>query len=642
MIPRPARLLPWLLLPAAALAQEAKRDVGNLVIDGVPELPAETIARIDQYQNARQASLVGFDAEDKGILVLTRFGDTNQLHRVAAPGAYREQLTFTREPIASAAVDPATPAGFYYGQDVGGGEFGQFYWFDAKSGRAVLLTDGKSRNDDLLPSRKGGQFAYVSTRRNKKDFDIYVGRRDDPKATRLVKEMEGEWHPLDWSPDDARLLVLREISVNETYLHVLDVASGEMVQVNPRPGVKIAYAAARFAADGAAVFYTSDEDSETLRLVRHDLATGKKTVLTDFKWDVDHLAASRDGKWLAYTVNEGGASAVYLATTAQPAKARRLPVPQGVVSKLAFDRAGKRLAYSLSSTASSSDVYSLDLPAAQKPVRWTFSELAGLAPASFVAPALVEYRTFDGKTIPAWYYKPRATGTRFPVVVVIHGGPEGQSRPSFSALAQYFVNELGVAVLLPNVRGSTGYGKTYTLLDNGFQREDTVKDIGALLDWIGKQPELDPTRVGVYGGSYGGFMVLAALAAFPDRIRCGVDIVGISSFVTFLERTEAYRRDLRRVEYGDERDPKMREFLQKISPLTNAGKIKSPLFVAQGLNDPRVSYKESEQIVDIVRKGGGKVWYVLAKDEGHGFKKKPNRDYFDAATSAFFETYLLR
>lgn len=631
------------LVPAVALAQPSKKEVGNLVIDGVPDIPAETLERMNQYQNTRSASLVAWDEKDRGILILTRFGDTNQLHRVAAPGAYREQLTFTREPIASGAIDAGSADGFYFGQDVGGGEFEQFYWFDARTGRATLLTDGKSRNDDLLPSTKGGQFAYVSTRRNKKDFDVYVGKRNDPKATRLVKEVEGQWHPRDWSADDAKLLVSHEISINEVYLYVLDVASGELKEVNPRPGVKVAYGeGARFAGDGKGVFYSSDEDSETLRLVRQDLATGKKTVLTDLKWDVDALTASRDGKWLAYTVNEGGASALYLAPAAQPSKARRLAVPPGIIAKIAFDRAGKRLGYTLSSASSSSDVYSFDLPAAQKPVQWTFSELAGLARESFVTPSLVDYASFDGKRIPAWYYKPRAAGKRLPVVMLIHGGPESQYRPMFSATIQYLVNELGVAVLAPNVRGSAGYGKSYLLLDNGFGREDSVKDIGGLLDWIAKQPELDPARVAVYGGSYGGFMVLAALAAFPDRIRCGVDVVGISNFVSFLERTEAYRRDLRRAEYGDERDPKMREFLQRISPLTNAAKIKSPLFVVQGLNDPRVPVNESEQIVGTVRKTGGKVWYLLAKDEGHGFKKKTNRDYFDAASSVFFETYLLK
>jgi dipeptidyl aminopeptidase/acylaminoacyl peptidase len=366
-------------------------------------------------------------------------------------------------------------------------------------------------------------------------------------------------------------------------------------------------------------------------------------VLTpDVKWDVTKLGTSKDGKWLAYTVNEGGASALYLAPLATPTKARRLSVPPGVIANFDFDPAGKRLAYQLSSAASSSDVFVFDLPAAQKPVQWTQSEVGGLPREAFVTPSLIEYPSFDGKQIPAWIYKPKTTGKKLPVVVLIHGGPEAQYQPGFSSLIQYWVNELGVAVIAPNVRGSSGYGKSYLLLDNGFAREDSVKDIGGLLDWIAKQPDLDAARVAVDGGSYGGYMVLATITMFPERIRCAVDVVGISNFVTFLEKTEAYRRDLRRAEYGDERDPKMREFLTKTAPLTNAAKIKSPLFVVQGANDPRVPINESEQMVQTVRKNGGKVWYLVAKDEGHGFKKKTNVDYYNAATSLFFETHLLK
>jgi dipeptidyl aminopeptidase/acylaminoacyl peptidase len=637
----------WLLLsllPAVALAQGARKEVGALIIDGIPDVPAETLERLNQYQNTRSAGFAGWDAAGKGILILTRFGETSQVHHVAGPGGDRQQLTFTREPIAEADVDPARPGGFFYGQDIGGGEFEQYYFFDRKTGRATLLTDGKSRNNDLLVSRKGGQYAYVSTRRNKKDFDFYIGSSvDGPQGTRLVKEVEGQWHPLDWSPDDTRLLVQKEISINESYLYVMDARSGEMQPINPREGVKISHATGQFTPDGKSVLYTSDEDSEFQRLVRYDLAGGKKTVLTpDVKWDVTKLETSRDGKWLAYTVNEGGASALYLAPLATPAKARRLSVPPGVIGNFDFDPAGKRLAYQLSSAASSSDVFVFDLPAAQKPVQWTQSEVGGLPREVFVTPSLIEYPTFDGKQIPAWIYKPRTTGKKLPVVVLIHGGPESQYQPAFSSLIQYWVNELGVAVVAPNVRGSAGYGKSYLLLDNGFAREDSVKDIGALLDWIAKQPDLDATRVAVDGGSYGGYMVLATITMYPERIRCAVDVVGISNFVTFLEKTESYRRDLRRAEYGDERDPKMREFLTKTAPLTNAAKIKSPLFVVQGANDPRVPINESEQMVQTVRKNGGKVWYLVGKDEGHGFKKKTNVDYYNAATSLFFETHLLK
>jgi dipeptidyl aminopeptidase/acylaminoacyl peptidase len=267
--------------------------------------------------------------------------------------------------------------------------------------------------------------------------------------------------------------------------------------------------------------------------------------------------------------------------------------------------------------------------------RWTESEVGGLDTARFPLPELVSFASFDGLEVPAWVYRPAGAGPH-PVIVNIHGGPEAQSQPVFNSLFSYWTNELGAAVVSPNVRGSSGYGKTYLQLDNGKLREDSVKDIGALLDWIAAQPDLDQERVIVYGGSYGGYMVLASLVHYDDRLLGGVSVVGISNFVTFLENTESYRRDLRRVEYGDERDPEMRAFLEAISPLNNAEQITSPLFVAQGFNDPRVPYTESEQIVREVRGNGVEVWYLLAMDEGHGFAKKPNRDYFQAATSMFF------
>ena len=227
------------------------------------------------------------------------------------------------------------------------------------------------------------------------------------------------------------------------------------------------------------------------------------------------------------------------------------------------------------------------------------------------------------------------------MIVNIHGGPESQSRPSFSSTTQYYVNELGIAVIYPNVRGSRGYGKTYLKLDNGRRREDSVRDIGALLDWIAAAPDLDADRVAVTGGSYGGYMVLASVVHYGDRLRAGIERVGISNFVTFLENTQPYRQDLRRVEYGDERDPDMRAFLTQISPLTRVDKITTPMLISQGQNDPRVPASESEQIVAALKKGDIPVWYALARDEGHGFRKKSNRDYLSAVTAMFVQRHLL-
>jgi dipeptidyl aminopeptidase/acylaminoacyl peptidase len=300
------------------------------------------------------------------------------------------------------------------------------------------------------------------------------------------------------------------------------------------------------------------------------------------------------------------------------------------------------LAFSLTSAKSPSDVHSLDTQSG-KVERWTESETGGLNPAGFVEPELVRLKSFDGLEISGFLYLPDARkfpGPR-PVLVNIHGGPEGQSRPIFQARNNFWMTELGVALFYPNVRGSTGQGKTFVTLDNGFKREDTVKDIGAFLDWITRDSRFDKSRVAVTGGSYGGYMSLACMAHFSDRLRCGIDVVGISNFLTFLKNTQDYRRDLRRVEYGDERDPAMAEFLGKISPANHADQIRKPLFVVQGLNDPRVPASESQQMVKAIRDQGGTAWFLMAKDEGHGFQKKRNVDFQFCSTVLFLKQHLL-
>jgi len=323
-------------------------------------------------------------------------------------------------------------------------------------------------------------------------------------------------------------------------------------------------------------------------------------------------------------------------------------LPVGVIDSVAFSPDGRRLAASINGATSPSDVYVVDLGKTTLE-RWTRSEIGGLDASRFVAPTLIRYPTFDSvdgkpRTIPAFYYRPAGVpaGRRVPVVINIHGGPEAQARPTFSPTAQFLANELGVAMLVPNVRGSSGYGRTYLTLDNAAKREDSVRDIGALLEWIAQQPELDASRIGVIGGSYGGYMVLASLVHYGERIRAGVAIVGISHFGTFLKNTEDYRRDLRRAEYGDERDPAIAALFERISPLNSAGRITSRLFVAQGRNDPRVPWTEAEQIVKAVRANGQPVWYLLFNDEGHGFRKKANSDYFGAATMLFWQQHLLQ
>ena len=616
---------------------------GNLVIEGIPEIPDRIRDRLARYQNMRSAGLCDWLASGEGLVISTRFAETEQLHVVRSPGGARRQITFYDEPVGSAAVCPdAATNALLLTRDVGGSEFHQVFFLGLATGECRMLTDGASRNGGVRWSNRGDRFAFYTTRRNGRDHDLHVAGLEGGSTP--VLEREGFWQVLDWSPDDDRLLVMRYVSINECYLHVLNLADGRLTE--PMPSDEhVCYGKAMFTRDGRGVVFSSDAGSEFLRLQHVDLASGQVRVISDaFAWDVDDLAISHDGKLLALTINEDGYSRLHVLDAASGAERAVPPVPDGLIGALRFSPDDSRLAMVVNAPQSPGDVYVLDLTGGEL-VRWTFSETAGLPSERFVAPELIRYETFDKvdgrpRTLPAFYYRPRGKGPH-PVLIQIHGGPEGQSRPGFSPAIQYWVGELGLAILVPNVRGSWGYGKSVLLLDNGRKREDSVRDIGALLDWIGGRAELDAGRVAVIGGSYGGYMVLACMTHYNDRLRAGVEIVGIANFVTFLENTQAYRRDLRRAEYGDERDPQMRQFLLSISPATNAAKITRPLLVAQGLNDPRVPVTESEQMVDVIRKGGGTVAYLLAKDEGHGFRKKTNRDYYEQATAMFLERYLL-
>ena len=608
---------------------------GNLVLENMPEIPPQVTERLEQYQNTRSAGFSGW-LPDGGILISTRFGDTSQVHRVSQPLGARYQLTFFPEPVGGASIPPDPELnGFVYSRDVGGNEFYQLFWFDFAGGESTLLTDGKSRNTGPAWSNRGDRFAYSSTRRDGRNYDIYIA---DPRGGfethRMVLEGEGLWVPMDWSPSDDRLLVINYRSITDSKVYIVDLASGERTQVYAQDE-PVGFGGAAFDHTGKGVYLVHDHGGEFKQLHRLELESGQSApISTEIPWDVSSFTLTRDRTRLAFVTNEGGMSRLHLRDVKRDRELPGPALPVGLISGLQFKPDGHALAMTLNTPQSPSDVFVYEF-AGRKLVRWTESEVGGLDTSKFPVPGLVSFESFDGLEVPAWLYLPEGEGPH-PVVIQIHGGPEAQSQPGFSSIYAYWVNELGAAVLRPNVRGSSGYGKSYLQLDNGPLREDSVRDIGALLDWIESRPDLDAERVIVYGGSYGGYMVLASLVNYDERLLGGVSIVGISSFSTFLENTEAYRRDLRRVEYGDERDPEMREIMERISPLNNADRIRSPLFVAQGYNDPRVPYTESEQIVAAVRDNGVPVWYLLAMDEGHGFAKKPNRDYFQAATVMFF------
>lgn len=643
------------LLPTAqAEVIRTTANNGQLVMEGVPPIPEQVVKDLNRYQNVRQAGFSAWTADSSGIYISTRFGDVAQLHRVDQPGGARKQLTFFAEPVGGATRQPGSNT-LAFTMDTGGSEFSQIFLMDpTDSADARMVSDGESQNGSMVWSRDGQHLAFRSTRRNGSSNDVWVMRANQPDSARMVLESpDGTyWLPADFSADGKQLLVHNYVGNADSRIYLLDLETGERRLLagdadNPSSNFPLG-----FDANDAGFWYTTDVQGDFTQLAWQSLERGAKPeiVTGSIPWHVESATASDDRKRAAFVVNENGFSRLYLMDAVKRRYRAVDNLPLGVIGNLGFSPDGRRLAMTLNTPQTPSDTFMLSLnrdPTRHgELVRWTFSEVGGLDTSAFIEPKLVTYPTFDtGKggpeAIPAWLYEPPGEGPH-PVIISIHGGPEAQARPYFSITYQMWLETVGAAVLVPNVRGSNGYGKHYMGLDNGYNREDSVRDIGALLDWIATQPQLDADRIAVIGGSYGGYMVLASGVHYSDRLRAAVNIVGISNFVTFLENTQDYRRDARRAEYGDERDPDMRAHLQAISPLSQVDRIHVPLFVVQGQNDPRVPVTEAEQIVAAMRAQGQPVWYMNALNEGHGYRKKENRDIYQQATVLFFQQHLLR
>ena len=620
----------------AALAEVAKP--AALTSDGLPTVPDELAARTRPYMEYRTASFGGWNAADRSMLIQTRFGNTVQLHKVAAPMGMRRQVSFEGEPVSGA----WSPTGdtLVVSKDQGGDEFFQLYTLS--SGRLQLLTDGKSRNEFGTWDKEGRLVGYSSTRRNGADADLYVVDPRNPKSDRLVAQVKGGgWGIVDFAPGGTSAVAIEYVSVTKSNPYLLDVASGKLTPIGNHKK-DIAYGALAFAPDGT-LWATSDENSDVQRLGRLDPRTGRFTpVGPASRWDVEEFRISKDGRTIAYTVNEAGSSRLFLLDVGSGQVRQATSLPQGQIFGLDFAPWGP-LGFSMVSAKSPTDAYSLD-PATLQVTRWTESETGGLDPNLNVEPELVEVKSFDGEPVSGFLYRPdpkRFPGKR-PLLFNIHGGPEGQSRPGFLGRNNYLINELGIAIFYPNVRGSTGYGKRFVSLDNGpFKRENSVRDIGAFLDKLAADPGIDSSRMAETGGSYGGYMCYASAIAYAGRFKGSLCVVAISNFVTFLENTQSYRRDLRRVEYGDERDPRQHAKLLEISPLRRVSEIKAPLFVVTGANDPRVPKSEADQIVKAVRANNIEVWHLVGENEGHGFAKKENQDYQFWETVLFWQKNLL-
>jgi len=618
---------------AAPEAASARTTKGNLVLEGIPEASAELKERLTRYENVRGHGFQDWTGEG-GILISTRFADVSQIHEVRFPGGARRQLTFYTETVGSADVSPEGGA-FLFAKDRGGDEYYQAYRFDLGSGEITQYSEPGSRNGSALWADDGRIVAWARTGAGDPDNDILVADPADPASRRVVLEGEGAIGPVDWSADGKTLLLQRYVSVAKSHIYSLDVASGTLTEINA--GDEVAYSSAALLPDGS-ILTATDKDSEFQNLVRITPDGTVTNYTSTLGWDVSDWALSPDEKTVAFTVNEGGLGTIRLLDVASGQVRSGPTLPVGIASGLVFSPSGAQVGFTFNGATSPADAWSFDI-ATLNLTRWTEAETGGLAPKGFITPAMFDYPNAEGMDIPAFIYTPEGPGPH-PVIISIHGGPESQARPGFSSAYQYWAKELGIAVIVPNVRGSSGYGKTYVSLDNGLNRKKSVEDIGALLDWIAKQPELDASKVVVHGGSYGGYMVLASMIDYGDRLAAGVDIVGISDFKTFLENTEGYRVDLRRVEYGDERDPQVAAFFDEISPLKNASKITKPLFIIQGYNDPRVPYTEAEQILEAMKANGVKAWFMMAMDEGHGFRKKSNREAQREAETLFLQDVL--
>ena len=631
---------------SAADVETRTMNNGNLVLENIPSIPAAISNNLNRYQHVRSAGFVEWSADSQSILVRTRFGEVAQLHKVAMPMGARQQITFFDEPIGSVQRRPEGDE-LTFTMDAGGNEFAQIFLLDPENGGSVMLTDGESRNGSVTWDNAGTQIAYLSTARNGSTNDVWLMDTNEPESRKIAFEARDGtyWFPVDFNDNDDHLIIGNYVSIVNSSFYLLKLDTGETTDLRGDSDNPSVNSAIGFDRNDEGIFFLTDEGTEFTQLayLRLDNPNDIRRITGNINWNVAGLRLSEDKTRGAFIVNAGGIDELYLFDPESFRYTKVTGLPIGLVGGLTFSPDGTRLALTLNTPRTPSDVFVLNL--GKNPLdyegltRWTESEVGGLSTRSFVEPELISYKTFDGRQIPAFFYKPEGEGPH-PVVVSIHGGPEGQARPAFNPTYQMWLQELGVALLIPNVRGSSGYGKTYVQLDNGFKREDSVKDIGALLDWIAGEASLDSDRVAVFGGSYGGYMVLAASVHYSDRLAAAVDIVGISNFVTFLQNTQDYRRDARRQEYGDERDPAMYEHLQKISPLNHVDKIKIPMLVVQGENDPRVPVTEATQLVNAMRANGQAVWYMNALNEGHGYRKKENRDVYQEVTAMFLAKYL--
>jgi dipeptidyl aminopeptidase/acylaminoacyl peptidase len=610
---------------------------------------------IERFLNVRAAGGPSFTPDGRFVSFLTNTTGFAQAWQLPAEGGWPVQLTFTRDSVRGAHYSPRRPE-LVFSMDTGGNERTQLFllrgvggaehtlgegwtWFDlSRQPKAVHYFGGWSHDGDAI--------AFSANREDQSRFDIYIqkipaaGQKLEPEAAKLLQKGPGGYYSVvGWSPDDQWLLVSRAESNFNQDLFLIAVKDGASRQLTPHKG-NVQYHSPTWSGDGKHVYCVSTAEGRDLPgLARIEIATGDLKFIETPKHEVESVVISPKGRWLAWLGNVGGKSELKLRDLRNDRVITPPNLALGVITEIVFSQDDTKAALVFDGPRFNPDVWLWDL-AADRLKQLTHAARAGIPFSTFAVPELIEYPTFDGRKIPAWFYPPqgeRKPGELPPVIVYPHGGPESQTRPHFSALFQYFI-QAGYAILAPNVRGSSGHGTEYMNLDNTTKRMDSVKDLAHAVYWLRDQKKGDPKRIAVYGGSYGGFMVLAAVTNYPDLWAAGIDVVGIANFVTFLENTGAYRRAHREAEYGNLRDH--REFLEKISPIHHVDKIKCPMMVIHGANDPRVPIGEAEQIVAALKKRDVPVEYLRYEDEGHGLAKLKNRLDAYPKMVAFLDKYL--
>ncbi|CAN5859930.1 S9 family peptidase [soil metagenome] len=624
--------LSMIVLALAPVFAQSVPVPSGIETEGVPSIPRALVRTFDDYRVIPGYTFAGWFGGRREMLVAAGDERTAQVFSVVNPGAVPQQQTRGGDRVMGIYPRPGRNQ-FAFAYDRGGDESAQLALFDTPTRRSTRLTDGQGRHFGPVWSADGLRLAYVADNGQSSEQDLHVlDLSGSVAAPKRVVTLPGLTTITDWSPEGDRLAVINIDPRRGTRALIIEIENGQEEILFPsqeHPAVDNV-AGLRFSRDGQALFFTLYNGSEFRRLGRFNPRAGELTVFTaKIAWDVEEFDLCDDGRTLAATINQDGVSRLRMFDT-ETGEERTVPaLPEGLIFGLQFRPGARELGFNLSTAQEPPHAFSY-LLTNRTMVRWTRGQPGGPRFGKAAEPERFRFRSFDGREIPAWIYRPEPG--RFPdprpVLVDFHGGPQAQARAGFLGPENYFINELGVVLIRPNVRGSSGYGRSFLTLDDGLRRVGVLRDIGALLDWIAEQDDLDASRVAVSGSSYGGFLVLAALVRYGDRIRAGINIAGISSFETFLnEQKDPLRLDLLRLEFGDERDPDTLAFLRSISPLEHAERIDTPLLVAQGANDPRVPVEQARQIVNAVHANGVPVWYVLASDEGHGYANRSNREY---------------